>query len=223
MDTFMDKLAQKLTAQEMIKANTAADAEEMKKLKGQIKEYREILEQMQQLVKDGAAKLENAKVDGDEINRLVEESIAKINQIQAQPQDTQKIQESMIQLKQSIVSKLDSVNEDWSQLEQSMAAKLDSMPDSVGEKVDESMSRLEQSVTTKLDGANENIHKECVKVYRNVQAVVVEENNKQTESVVAAVKMLKGKIGAVLGVSIVALIAALGGIAFQVLVYLQII
>ena len=32
MDTFMDKLAQKLNAQEMIKANSAADAEEMDQL-----------------------------------------------------------------------------------------------------------------------------------------------------------------------------------------------
>ena len=35
MDTFMDKLAQKLNAQEMIKANSAADAEEMDQLKSQ--------------------------------------------------------------------------------------------------------------------------------------------------------------------------------------------
>ena len=35
MDTFMDKLAQKLNAQEMIKANSAADAEEMDQLKNQ--------------------------------------------------------------------------------------------------------------------------------------------------------------------------------------------
>ena len=37
MDTFMDKLAQKLNAQEMIKANSAADAEEMDQLKSQPK------------------------------------------------------------------------------------------------------------------------------------------------------------------------------------------
>ena len=40
MDTFMDKLAQKLNAQEMIKANSAADAEEMDQLKSQLREYR---------------------------------------------------------------------------------------------------------------------------------------------------------------------------------------
>lgn len=34
MDTFIDKLAQKLTAQEMIKANAAADAAELQRRKG---------------------------------------------------------------------------------------------------------------------------------------------------------------------------------------------
>ena len=49
MDTFMDKLAQKLNAQEMIKANSAADAEEMDQLKNQLREYDECLAQMQQV------------------------------------------------------------------------------------------------------------------------------------------------------------------------------
>ena len=52
MDTFMDKLAQKLNAQEMIKANSAADAEEMDQLKSQLREYDECLAQMQQVNKD---------------------------------------------------------------------------------------------------------------------------------------------------------------------------
>ena len=47
MDMFMDKLAQKLTAQEIIKANTAADIEELNKLKNQIAEYNECLARLQ--------------------------------------------------------------------------------------------------------------------------------------------------------------------------------
>ena len=64
---------------------------------------------------------------------------------------------------------------------------------------------------------NENVHKECVKVYRNVQAVVVEENGKQTETLVNSVAALKGKLNAVLGVSITAMILALAGVVLQVL------
>lgn len=179
MDTFMDKLAQKLTAQEMIKANTAADAEEMKRLKEQVKEYEEILERMKKLVADSEAKLEGAKVDGDEINRLVSESIVKISEMQT---DTEGI-----------------------------------------EQLEDMLEELEKNLETKLTSIDENVHKECVKVYRNVQASVAEENGKQSESVVAAVNGLKGKLKAILGVSIAALVVSIGGIVFQVLVYLHVI
>ena len=56
MDMFMDKLAQKLNAQEIIRANTAADAEEMNKLKNQIAEYNECLTKLQQLIEEGKQK-----------------------------------------------------------------------------------------------------------------------------------------------------------------------
>ena len=39
MDTFMDKLAQKMNAQEMIKANSAAEAAKMEQLQNQVAEY----------------------------------------------------------------------------------------------------------------------------------------------------------------------------------------
>ena len=171
MDTFMDKLAQKLTAQEMIKANTAADAEEMERLKAETKEYRDILTQMKQLVEEGSEKLQNAKVDGKEIDRLVQESIEKIEQIQQQ-QNTEELQNALVD---------------------------------------------------RISAAEENTHKECVKVYRNVQAVVVEENGKQTDSIAEAVNSVKGKLNAVLGISIAALVAAVGGVVFQVLAWLHII
>lgn len=172
MDTFMDKLAQKLTAQEMIKANAAADAEEMDKLRNQLKEYNDCLMKMQKLIADGEEKLKGAQVNGDELNRLVEESINKIQAVQA---DTEKLDE------------------------------------------------LKQAIVEKLNESNESVHKECVKVYRNVQAATVEENNKQTESLkeelAIGVKSLKGKLNAVIGVSIVALIASIASVVFQVLTY----
>ena len=53
MDMFMDKLAQKLTAQEMIKANTAADTEELNRLKSRVAAYNECLEKLQKLIDEG--------------------------------------------------------------------------------------------------------------------------------------------------------------------------
>ena len=69
----------------------------------------------------------------------------------------------------------------------------------------------------------ENVHKECVKVYRNVQAVVVEENEKQTEAIAAKVKEnLGGKLNGVLGVSIAAVVLTVADIVLHVLSILHI-
>ena len=50
MDIFMDKLAQKTTAQEIIKANTAADLEELSKLRNQVAGYSDCLAKLQTLM-----------------------------------------------------------------------------------------------------------------------------------------------------------------------------
>ncbi len=193
MDMFMDKLAQKLTAQEMIKANMAADAEEMNKLKGKTKEYSEALEQIKKLVEDGVGKLRAARVDGKEIDRLVEESIAKINAIKSE--DDRKDAETAAAVE---------------------ALKAETIA---------ALEEVKAQLCEKLEASNDNVHKECVKVYRNVQAVVVEENNKQTEAlkesmketVTAAVKGFKGKLTAILIFSIFSLLLAAGSVALQVM------
>lgn len=206
MDTFMDKLAQKLNAQEMIRANSAAEAEELGKLRNQVAEYNQCLAKLQKLLEDGEQKLEGAKVDGAEINRLVEESIAKIS-------DLQKDTESIDEMKAVLAGLKDSLDAALQEQEQSLSAKLEDQKSVVAAQLEDQ----NKAVVAKLDESNENVHKECVKVYRNVQAVVVEENGKQTESLTNSVAALKGKLNAVLGVSITAMILALAGVVLQVL------
>ncbi len=95
MDVFMDKLAQRLTAQDIIQANTAADTEEMNKLKLQIAEYHQCLSQLQKLLDEETAKLRNSQVSGENVNRLVEEGIAKIRSIQSDAQGTEELQKKL--------------------------------------------------------------------------------------------------------------------------------
>lgn len=199
MDTFMDKLAQKLNAQEIIRANSAADAEELGKLKSQLKEYNECLEKMQKLLDDGASKLEGAQLNGAELNRLVQESIDKLQVIQ---QTTQQSADN--------IDEIDMALEEW---KNSLTTLLTEQKESM----DSALGAQQEKIDAKLAECNENVHKECVKVYRNVQAVVVEEDAKQTENVINSVNGLKGKLNAVLGVSIVALIASVCSIAIQIL------
>ncbi len=74
MDTFIDKLAQRLTAQEMIKANTAADAEELHKVQGQVKQYEAYLDELQNIssaVTAAVSRLEHAgEISGEMVDRL---------------------------------------------------------------------------------------------------------------------------------------------------------
>ena len=199
MDTFMDKLAQKLNAQEMIKANSAADAEEMDQLKNQLREYDECLAQMQQVNKESKAinqEMERlmAEIIVPEVTKLSEEGVAALQKMQQE--NTEKLET----------------------LTQQYAAKLEELQQST-----KALDELQKHVDEKLSNTEENVHKECVKVYRNVQAAVVEENEKQTEAVTARVKeSLGGKMNGVLGVSIAAVVLTVADIVLHVLSILHI-
>lgn len=61
MDSFIDKLAQKFTAQEIIKANSSAEAAELKRAREQVQQYEACLEEMKNVnesMKESLAKLE---------------------------------------------------------------------------------------------------------------------------------------------------------------------
>ena len=49
MDNFIDKLAQKFSAQDMIRANLAAEAKETKKLREKMENYETLLQEMRQI------------------------------------------------------------------------------------------------------------------------------------------------------------------------------
>ncbi len=145
MDTFMDKLAQRFTAQEMIKANAAAEAAELQRTREQIKKYNDCLQEMKQVNDDtkaalaligktlaaGTEQFKNAEIPTEGLNALVESSLGKIQELQV---NTDSIQDN-----------------------------------------------LKTHVDTVGNDITEFVHKENVKVYRNVQAVVVDELKKQNE------------------------------------------
>ncbi len=169
MDMFMDKLTHKLTAQEMIKANAAADAAELTQLREQTATYEALFEKMKQSNDKNAADIEN----------LVASAMAKIEEIKAGTKDTEDLKLILEELK-----KLQS--EQYEQL-------------------------------------TDHVHKENVKVYRNVQAVVVDEAAKQNETTGRSLSSISGRIGGVMGISIAALLISIAGLVFQILVYLHII
>lgn len=152
MDNFMDKIAQKLNAQEIIRANSAADAAQIEKLQEQVSEYDICMKEMRKLNLKNAEneqKLQELIETGSsDLKNLTEECLAKIEALETGGEGSPDIHTELQQLK----------------------AVLDGQ-------IEKTQELLKQS--------DEFSHKESVKVYRNVQAVIVEELEKQTQALMS--------------------------------------
>lgn len=208
MDLFMDKLSQKATAQEIIKANTAADVEELNKWRNQAADYSECLTKMHKLVDEGLTKLACSQVETVALGDLVEDNSEAIRGLQ---RDT----ESMRLLLEQLQEQVDSMGT-------SVAGQMESLSRALEERKEAEPSA---ELLERLDVLEENVHKECVKVYRNVQAVVVEESGKQAVDIdrtKSHVKSLKKKTTATLVITIFGMLFGLAGVVMQILTMLNI-
>ena len=78
---------------------------------------------------------------------------------------------------------------------------------------------LEEKLAGLYEGLRDGYHKECVKVYRNVQAAFTEEKEKQTKHLSEEVARLEGKNQLTLFFAILACIIGLGN--FVLLIFLM--
>jgi len=195
MDNFIDKLAQNFTAQEMIKANSQAEAEEMKRLQTQVAEYERILQEMRKLnykntelsekldlmIGDNAAKIEGMKIDErkflallrdltDEQTRNREEELAK--------KEAERLEQEQAQEKQK----------------------------------ESDLKAITELLDDRFQRSDDFAHKENVKVYRNVQAVVVEELKNYTESTQHDKNEFTAKLNKVMLFSVLSMIASVASV-----------
>ncbi|MBR1771633.1 MAG: hypothetical protein IJ747_06350 [Lachnospiraceae bacterium] len=273
MDTFMDKLSEKLTAQEMIQANAAAETEEMNRLKEQVQEYTQCLDRMKTISADiekscaemAAPDLRDLKEEllqmwqetADALNQRVAEEISKgiadgLQQHTASepvPDRTEEIRRDLADIKEQLADmpapqpqqpvaveidqteilenikllqqdQLDSlrsvIKAQMSGIKDGQAENLRDLVESNNTELMTQFGELKTNVETQLGGANEFVHKECVKVYRNVQAVIGEENIKQSENLDYILKPMSARVGTLMKISIAALICSVAGVALQV-------
>ena len=196
MDMFMDKLAQRLNAQEIIKANTTAETEELNNLRSRVTEYNECLDKLSALIESSTAKLDGAQVDNSDVKAVAESIQSSVEAVKA--------------IAEGNADDIEAIAQDVETLLKESLEKIESM---------------RQGVETIVASSGDNVHKECVKVYRNVQAVVVEEGSKQAESlelVSAKVNSVRGKAGAALGISIATLVLVLCNVVMQILQLLNV-
>lgn len=242
MDIFMDKLAQKINAQEIIKANTTAEIQELNALRSRVAEYNECLDRLQKLVDENTAGLKGVSGEAAaEMKRLVDESLAKIRAIQQDASGLEKLGEQLGDVRLQVGSvngKLGNVDGQLGEVKvqvDSISGQLGSVSAQLGEAKGELADKLEQlsvrleekpeenpadGLEERFTAVEENVHKECVKVYRNVQAVVMEESGKQGEALAemsGKLNAMKGRLGIVLGISAAALVFSLAGAVLQLL------
>lgn len=237
MDTFMDKLASRLNAQEMIRANAAAEAKENERLHKEVEVYRQCLEKMREISQQNVTM-------GDDVSELVRASMDKIAQIQAESGKSEDVlmamQDNSNAVMAAVKANSDTVmasvknNSDavLSSVRHTMQASTDSVMNAISGSSDKIMemlgagndefkaaliSELVAEMKKELKVQEENVHKECVKVYRNVQAVVTDENDKQTKLIIDNQSKMKKKATAALVCGILAMSFAAAGLVVSLL------
>lgn len=131
MDTFIDKLAQKKNAQEMIRANSAAEAAKMDQMQKQMKAYDEL---MQEIRRVNIKTAENV----DDVRDVLSQCMEKLTALETEGGQAEDVEKQLAGIK----------------------------------------SLLEERFTQ----SEEFVHRENVKVYRNVQAAFTEELEKQGQT-----------------------------------------
>lgn len=226
MDTFMDKLASKLNAQEMIRANSAAEAKENERLSKEVEEYKQCLQEMREI------SLQNSAT-ADEIAELVKTSMDKIAAVRA---ESGKSDDVLAAMQSNLGEMLNAIRMNSDKLVSAVSGNSDKVMSAIEGNADKIVSdvvaelqagndefkealktEILAEIKKELKGQEENVHKECVKVYRNVQAVVTEETEKQTGEIVAAQSKGSKKATAALVCGILAMAFAFLGLVVSVL------
>lgn len=130
MDTFIDKLAQKKNAQEMIRANAAAEAAKMEQMQKQMKAYDELMQEIRRVNIKTAENVDN-------VCDMLSQCMEKLEALETESGQAEDVEKQLAGIK----------------------------------------SLLEERLTQ----SEEFMHRENVKVYRNVQAAFTEELEKQKQ------------------------------------------
>ena len=209
MDNFMDKIAQKLGAQEAIRANAAADAAQIERLEAQVAEYDACIKEMRRLNLRNAEneqKLkEMAESIGGQMKALVEQNNKQMGQLveNGSRQIEQLVEENCEQIRQLA----EESNRQIKQITEECIVKLQGAEEKAEngeekkEEVQKILGELRTAISENMAGVDAKflqlddfVHKESVKVYRNVQAATAEEMEKQTQAVINSQQELNGKM-----------------------------
>lgn len=222
MDNFMDKIAQKLNSQDMIRANAAADAAELENLENQVAVFKEQMEKyddcLQEMRRLNLKNIESAQ----EVQNLAEQAEEKLGKAVGEVEDASvsRIQQtsdlSIAGIRQTSDASIAGINQT---VEQSLA-KIAEIKDNSGKDSLEKMTETVSEFLTKQDDAfkklEDFLHTDNVKVYRNVQAAMIEELEKQTNDLKEAQEKAEKSFKIALPFVIITMILTLANVGIAV-------
>lgn len=277
MDNFMDKLAKRFNAGEIIKANAQAEARDLKKMQERTAEYERMMQEMRRL------NLKNVEVT-EQVQQLIQCGIEQIEGygsgeellLNKMSENGEAVNAGLQEVKEGMYGRLDELEQSLSgaagqnhevfltalkELENKLAAtdnmegllarmetvissdrytmeaKLDEMSGLV-RNMEENVSRMEGSlqqireilvavrigVEEGQKRLEEHVHKENVRVYRNVQAAVSEEATKKARDLGERIDRIESSVKKSSGVKpllIITFLLVLASVGIQVAQLLQ--
>lgn len=161
VENIMDKLAEKIGGQDIIKANARAEAMEAERTKQEAEQYRQQLEELRQNEREHRASIEDTKASLEEAKASIMETQESLNAL------SEKTQMSLDVLSGRTQSSLEV-----------LSGKTQESLDALAGKTQESLDVLSDRI-----GENETkVHDVGVQVYRNVQAIVEKGQEKNADA-----------------------------------------
>ena len=209
MDNFMDKIAQKLNSQELIRANAAADAAELESLEKQLAIFKEQMDKYDDCIQE-MRKLNLKNIESAQgVQNLADTANEKLGQTVGEVEA-----ESVSRIKQTSEVSIAGINQ---ALSESLAkiAEIKEHSDNL-EQITENMSGLQTKLEELFRNLEDFLHTDNVKVYRNVQASVVEELEKQTTELQGAVEQTASRNKVLLPFVIITMVISIANVAITV-------
>lgn len=206
MDNFMDKLVHKFNSQELIRANSAADAAELENLEKQLTLFKEQMDKydgcLQEMRKLNLANIESAQG----VQQLADKAGERLGQTVGEVEA-----ESVSRIRQTSDLSIEGINKT---VNESLAKIAEIKENAEGlEEITGTMTELQTKLETLFKGLEDFLHTDNVRVYRNVQAAMIEELEKQTAELKATQELAVKRNKILLPFVIVTMILTLANLA----------
>ncbi len=209
MDIYNNSYAQRRNAQDMITANAMAEAEERERLAAKLTGYEGLL---QEIRKCSLQNLENA----EKVKELTATAIQRMGETQKK-EEAPEMKEAVEEIKK-LLEEQRVREQEYAESRAAQVAEIRDLMEGQKQQVKEELEGFMKQQEEKMQSLEDFTHKESVKVYRNVQAVLEENTAKQTKEI-ATFTTGSETSGALVAVWIVTLIAALANVGIAVAQY----